>query len=142
MALPGISNDAASIRTTGPGDRSANESVFRKVGSIVGSSGSSGGGNTGGNGQILQQQQVLQPVMVEQDIEEMIIEERNKDIQRLNHDLVLVNEMFKDMAEIVDRQGEAVETIHKTTEESHTRAAAGLEQVNKASELQPGCTIC
>ena len=45
--------------------------------------------------QPLQQQLVLKPLMHEQDVDQMIIEERERDIKKLNHDLTLVNEMFK-----------------------------------------------
>jgi hypothetical protein len=43
-----------------------------------------------------QQQQQHQMIQLQgQDVEDMIIEEREKDIQKINHDLVLVNEMFR-----------------------------------------------
>lgn len=42
-----------------------------------------------------QQQVVLKPLMQEQDVDQMIIEERERDIKKLNHDIALVNEMFK-----------------------------------------------
>ncbi len=38
-------------------------------------------------------------------------------------------------------QGVHIDRIEKATEESHQRAEAGLEQVKKAAEYQPGC-IC
>ena len=41
------------------------------------------------------QQLALKPLMHEQDVDQMIIEERERDIKKLNHDLALVNEMFK-----------------------------------------------
>jgi hypothetical protein len=45
------------------------------------------------------------------------------------------------MADIVDKQGEHIDTIHTATETSHERAQAGLEQVKQAADYQPVCTI-
>ena len=47
------------------------------------------------NQQQRQQQLLMKPVMKEQDIDEMIIEERERDIRKLNQDLAMVNEMFR-----------------------------------------------
>ena len=59
----------------------------------------------------------------------------------MNRDLKLVNEMFKDMAQIVEGQGEMVEKVAESAEESHERAKAGLEQVQQAARYQSSCTI-
>jgi len=42
-----------------------------------------------------QQQLTMKPLMEEHDVDQMIIEERERDIRKVNHDLALVNEMFK-----------------------------------------------
>ena len=47
----------------------------------------------------------------------------------------------RDMAEIVDKQGELVEEIHTSTEASRERAEVGLEEVKKAADLQPVCIV-
>jgi t-SNARE complex subunit (syntaxin) len=52
-----------------------------------------------------------------------------------------VNEIFRDLATIVDKQQEEVDNIAEMTEKSHKSAAAGLEQVQKASKMQPGCLL-
>lgn len=49
---------------------------------------------------------------------------------------------YSRMADIVGDQGEKVEQIHQATEVSHERAEAGLEQIKKAADYQPVCTIC
>ena len=41
------------------------------------------------------QQMKLQPIMSGQDVDAAILEERERDIKKMNRDLVLVNEMFK-----------------------------------------------
>jgi hypothetical protein len=45
------------------------------------------------------------------------------------------------MADIVGKQGTQIDNIHKTTEESHARAEAGLEQVKQAASYQPTCIL-
>mmetsp|Transcript_16975 Transcript_16975/g.24597 ORF Transcript_16975/g.24597 Transcript_16975/m.24597 type:complete len:173 (+) Transcript_16975:305-823(+) len=87
------------------------------------------------------QKLALKPLMQEHDVDQMIIEERERDIRKVNHDLALVNEMFKDMAEIVERQGTQVDSIHAATEMSHDRAKAGLDQVKQAAVYQNSCLI-
>lgn len=77
-----------------------------------------------------------------QDVDEMIMEERERDIRKMNQDLLLVHEMFQDMANIVEQQGEMIEEISEMTEKSHDRAQAGLEQVKQAAAYQPTCTMC
>lgn len=49
------------------------------------------------NNNSLQQQQqiVLKPLLTGKEVDEAIIEERERDIKKMNHDLLLVNEMFK-----------------------------------------------
>ena len=100
--------------------------------------GASGNGTPGGKANNLPQfQQQLQG----QDVDDLIAEERERDIKKMNQDLRLVNEMFKDMAEIVEKQSPAIEQIATATEASHDRAKAGLEQVQQAAAHQGGCCI-
>lgn len=41
------------------------------------------------------QQLKLQPILQGKEVDEAILEERERDIKKMNHDLVLVNEMFQ-----------------------------------------------
>ncbi|CAE7592611.1 SYP22 [Symbiodinium microadriaticum] len=86
-----------------------------------------------------QKQQAL--MMQGQDVDDAIIEEREKDIKKINHDLVLVNEMFRDMAQIVEGQGKTIEKIAEDTESSRERAEQGLAEVKQAAIYQPTCSI-
>ena len=52
-----------------------------------------------------------------------------------------MHHILRDMAEIVDQQGVMVEEIVVSTEKSHERAQAGLDQVQKAAANQATCTI-
>lgn len=53
-----------------------------------------------------------------------------------------VNEIFRDLAEIVNAQQEDIDAIATNVESSHEAAKKGLEQVEKAAKYQPGCTLC
>lgn len=75
------------------------------------------------------------------EVDQLIMEERERDIRKLNSDLQMVHEMFKDMASIVEKQGEIVEEIAITTETSHERAKAGLVQVQQAAAHQSTCIV-
>ena len=74
-------------------------------------------------------------------MDDLIAEERERDIKKMNQDLRLVNEMFKDMAEIVEKQNPSIQKIAESTEASHERAKAGLEQVQQAAASQGGCLL-
>ena len=97
----------------------------------------------GGDGKNIQGgQQQFQQQIVGQEVDDLIAEEREKDIKKMNQDLRLVNEMFKDMAEIVEKQNPHIEQIAEQTEKSHERAQAGLEQVQQAAAHQSnGCVM-
>lgn len=44
--------------------------------------------------QMLQQETVFRPVLQEHDIDQMLIEERERDIKKINEDLAIVHDMF------------------------------------------------
>ena len=94
------------------------------------------------NRTVFQPQFVIQNTMQGQEVDDAIMAERERDIKKMNQDLLLVNEMFRDMAQIVNKQGGQIEEIEKTTESSHERAKAGLEQVRQAANHQSSCVIC
>lgn len=80
-------------------------------------------------------------VMQGKEVDDLIMEERERDIKKLHTDLALVNEMFRDMAQIVDKQAVMVEEIAVSADKSHERAQAGLDQVKQAAAYQPGCSL-
>jgi len=88
------------------------------------------------------QQQQQQLMLQGEDVDMAIIEERERDIKKINHDLVMVNEMFRDMAHIVESQGGTIDKIAQDTEVSRERAEQGLAEVKQAAAYQPGCTLC
>lgn len=82
-------------------DRNAGTSSGRSAGgSFSNAYDNSAGVDVGPHGSQQQQHHILQ--LQGQDVEDMIIEERAKDIQKINQDLVLVNEMFRCVLNQID----------------------------------------
>jgi t-SNARE complex subunit (syntaxin) len=75
------------------------------------------------------------------EVDEAIVRERERDLRKINRDLQLVNEMFKDMAEIVDKQAVMVNEVVVQTEKSHEKAKTGLAHVQKAANNQSSCVL-
>lgn len=158
MNVQALSSEASLIKVS---QELAGKESFARVGGGAGSSGGAGRRNTPSSGNIFderpplppeeqqQQQQFqtksglqIQNMLQDREIDEAIMAERERDIKKLNNDIRLVNEMFQDMAQIVDKQGEHIDEIAKSTEISHERAQGGLDQVKKAATYQPTCAIC
>ncbi|CAM9136760.1 unnamed protein product [Pylaiella littoralis] len=79
--------------------------------------------------------------MQEEAINTAIIQETEEELQQINKSLYKVNEIYRDLANIVDQQQEAVETIETNTEGAHARAQEGLNQVQKANDYQTSCVV-
>mgnify|MGYP000170953786 CR=1 FL=1 len=119
-------------RGTGVGDKKGPGAVPARDGGVESRQGSDF--NVQGGPRVLQKLQGYE-------VDEAIAEERERDIIKINEDLKLVNEMFKDVAQLVEEQNPAIEQIVQATEESHERAEAGLEQVQQAARHQAGCVM-
>ncbi|CAM9440670.1 unnamed protein product [Discosporangium mesarthrocarpum] len=88
-----------------------------------------GGREGGGVGGSSLGQQTLQMQMQEEAINTAIIQETEEELQNINQSLYKVNEIFRDLASIVESQQEQVEHIEINTEAAHARAQQGLAQV-------------
>jgi len=69
------------------------------------------------------------------------MQERDVEIRKINKEMHTVNEIFKDLAGIVNEQQEEIDNIETLMENSNAHAKAGLEQVQKANEYQSGCLV-
>jgi len=83
----------------------------------------------------------LQVAMEEEAINDAILREREEEITEINQNVHKVNEIFKDLANLVDKQQTEVDQIGDLVEKSHAHAEKGLDQVQKAAKLQPSCAI-
>ncbi|CAN0112801.1 unnamed protein product [Ectocarpus sp. 6 AP-2014] len=98
-----------------------------------------GGGQPHGMVQLQQRRERVQ--MQEEAINTAIIQETEEELQQINKSLYKVNEIYRDLANIVEQQQEAVEEIETNTEGAHARAQEGLVQVQKANDYQPSCVV-
>eukprot|EP01036_Dinobryon_divergens_P032838 gene32838-42516_t len=127
VTMQAVASDAAQLRVSAEAETDPAASAWRILSSPDGQQQQ----QQQQQQQPLQQQLVLKPLMHEQDVDQMIIEERERDIKKLNHDLSL----------IVETQGGKIDEIHMATETSHERAKAGLNQVKQAAAYQSSCSI-
>ncbi|CAM9870556.1 unnamed protein product [Scytosiphon promiscuus] len=103
-----------------------------------------GGADRGQQQGMLQVQQRRERVqMQEEAINTAIIQETEEELQQINKMPLAetVNEIYRDLANIVEQQQEAVEQIETNTEGAHARAQEGLVQVQKANDYQPSCVV-
>jgi hypothetical protein len=139
QVVEGLVKTSEAKMIAGPGEGGAGEagsSGGARYGNMK--NGSAGEGRTVSNSS--DGPRVLQKLQGHE-VDEAIAQERERDILKINEDLKLVNEMFKDVAQLVEEQNPAIEQIVEATEESHVRAQAGLEQVQQAAKHQAGCVI-
>jgi len=69
--------------------------------------------------------------------------EREEEIRNINRGMHQVNEIYKDLAHIVDSQQEQIDTVGALLEDAKGNAESGLKQVEKANERQGNgqCTL-
>jgi len=83
----------------------------------------------------------LQLRMKEDAINEAIMREREDEIREIHKSVLQVNEVFKDLAQIVDDQQQEIDAVETMIERSHQHARSGLQHVQKASDNQGGCVV-
>jgi len=121
--------------------------VGRRAEELFDSAGGRGGGGGGGGGsqrmQMLQQQhgQQQQQMLIAEDLDERLLQEREEEIVLINQSVAKVNEIFRDLGDLVSRQQEDIDVIEQNVQHSHAAAKSGLEQVEKAAKYQAGCSI-
>lgn len=88
-----------------------------------------------------QESMKFQLQLQENRLAEEIMREREDEIRNINKGMHQVNEIYKDLANIVGSQQTDIDTIETTMEESKVSAEAGLQQVTKANQAQSECVI-
>lgn len=78
-----------------------------------------------------------------QRLAEEIMREREEEIRNINRGMHQVNEIYRDLASIVNSQQEQVDVIESQMEDAKVNAESGLDQVTKANEKygSSNCTI-
>jgi t-SNARE complex subunit (syntaxin) len=81
--------------------------------------------------------------LIQQRLQEEIMREREEEIRSINQGMHKVNEIYKDLANIVSSQQEDIDCIETQMEDANANAQSGLRQVEKANEKygQSNCII-
>jgi hypothetical protein len=69
----------------------------------------------------------------EQDYAIQIMREREQELQDINHKMHVVNEIYKDLGEVVDQQQEQIDNIEDQFARTSDNTRRGLEQLEKAN---------
>ena len=68
--------------------------------------------------------------------------EREEEIKNIHKGMHQVNEIYKDLAHLVDNQQEGIDQIETQMENTKENTATGLKHIEKANESsQSQCTI-
>ncbi|PRP82644.1 hypothetical protein PROFUN_09755 [Planoprotostelium fungivorum] len=80
----------------------------------------------------------IQDFEFESDIQSQndFIAERDREIQDIHSAVVEVNQIFKDVADLVSQQGEMIDLISDNIETTDTQVAAGTEELRQAGKIQ------
>ena len=80
----------------------------------------------------------IQRALVSERLENVVadIEERHEQILRLEHDVLEIFQMMKDLANMVDIQGETLNSIEKHVEKSHVLVEKARVDLEKAEKYQ------
>jgi hypothetical protein len=68
------------------------------------------------------------------EFKENIIQERNEQIEELFKDVLIINDIFKDLNKIVAEQSEPISQIEKQMDETLKMTQSGVENLKKANE--------
>lgn len=81
-----------------------------------------------------------QLVQQELNVNEAMIQERKDEMQNVHTKIVQVNDIFKDLAGMVEDQGEQIEQIQGDLQFAEKKTEAGVKELNKAEAYQKSST--
>ena len=74
-------------------------------------------------------------------IDEELLLEREKEIQELQQDMLTINELFTQIACMVEAQGPDVIQVGKNIASSEIEVAKGVKELQSASDSQKSCNL-
>ncbi|GMH78988.1 hypothetical protein TrLO_g7714 [Triparma laevis f. longispina] len=77
-----------------------------------------------------------------QDFSSALVSERNREIEQIQGSMIKVNEVYNDLANLVDEQQIEIDDIEQNILASHERAQAGFTQLEKATNFQKSSGRC
>lgn len=103
--------------------------------------------STGGAGAYVsraqQEQQVLGQLRTldNEEIDVAIMEERNEAIKAVHQNVVVLNSLFKDMAQLVSEQQEGINAIENNVASAHQKTKQGVNELEQALEHQKSTCV-
>lgn len=77
------------------------------------------------------------------DVNNKIIEERNREMEKISQDVQDIQEIYKDLALLVQEQGIHINTIADNIEQCASYTQSSVVQLHKAEKRQrKRCTLC
>jgi len=70
------------------------------------------------------------------EVQSLIEEERERQINEIHKDLLIIQQTFDELSAIVKHQGEQIEQINNQTERSNEQYRRGLNEITEAARLQ------
>ena len=81
-----------------------------------------------------------QLVQQELDVNEVLIQERKEEMQNVHSKIVQVNDIFQDLAGMIEDQGDQVEQIRGDLQFASKKTEAGVKELDKANDYQKSST--
>ncbi|KAL7461450.1 hypothetical protein ACHAXS_001874 [Conticribra weissflogii] len=112
------------------------ESADGRDGGVFGSV-AGGFGGLIGNKELKEEEYRLKQIQIQEDrINEEIMKEREQEIRNIHKSMYQVNEIYKDLAHLVDTQQEGIDQVETQMEGAKENTKEGLKHIEKANESQ------
>lgn len=120
---------------------SAQEQAIQSA--LVAQQAQDGSSSTSGRIVAEHQGQVIEFQALENEIahNEAMIEEREKDIDKIHQSVAQVQEIFRDLAAIVSEQQTAIDEIETNVHDTLDKTQRGRDEVQKAADMQSRCVL-
>jgi syntaxin 7 len=138
---------AAKERESAPRAPAADDAtIFKGIGSGPGAGLAAGGGGAFANDEddaaaerariAEARRQEFEQLEQRRELERALIEERDQGIRKIESTVLTVNEIFTDLAQLVEEQGHMVDNIEANIVSTESNVKQGTTELRKASEYQ------
>jgi syntaxin 16 len=70
-----------------------------------------------------------------------MIQERHQEINDIHDKISCINDIYKELGNLVVQQGEEIDIIEQNTEKTYINTKKGLDEIKKAEKKQVRCLI-
>ena len=74
-------------------------------------------------------------------MDQELLEDREKEIFEINRKAVILNEIMKDLAVMVNEQGSPIKEVSQNTQETRENATKALEEIKKNEDKESYCCL-